>query len=218
MKNLILFSLLTIAVSAGAQTQNGRQTGCIGIGKCQQQGQQQGQTQSGVNTSTNTNGAIARSSEANSQVSNYEDTRQVAPAIVAPQFHTSPCVKGWGGAAQTGWAGLSIGAGKVDKGCDIRETAEQFRNAGSMTAFCKLMVQEPSAKKAGVTMADCMAVPAPLPPAAVQAVIQPTPQIIVPAPQVTVNVPAPVVSQVASPLPPVKHVHHAVKPCPTLEK
>jgi hypothetical protein len=226
MSKLSVLILLALSVSVGAQTQHGKQTGCIGIGKCQQQGQQQGQTATatggtsmaagGASNATNT---ATTGNEANQQssVTSYQDTRQTAPAVSPQQFHTSPCIKSWGGAAQTGWAGLGLGGGKVDKGCDIRETAEQFRNAGSMLAFCKLMIQEPSAQKAHVTMEDCMAVPlAPVtvqaPPQAAPATVEP-PQIIVPAPQVTINMPPPLPAPQPIVAAPVKHAKHHAKPC-----
>jgi hypothetical protein len=164
-------------------------------------------------------------SNAQSTVENTNIPRQTFSAIAPPPFHTAPCIKGWGGAAQTGWAGLSLGAGKVDQGCDIRETAEEFRNAGSLVAFCKMLVTEPSAKKAGVSFADCMTIPAPV---IVQPkpepVLQAPPQIIVPPAQVTVNLPPPALATPAlTPPPPAPVKHRSTKPtvdknCPTLEK
>jgi hypothetical protein len=177
------------------------------------QTQRQGQQQNVGNTTTNSHnltsnaaggaggnatggqGGTASASNAgeqNSQVSNYQDTRQTATAYAPPAFHTSPCVKAWGAGAQAPVAGLSLGGGKVDKGCDIRETAAEFASQGSVLAYCKVMITEPSAKKAGVTLEDCMAVKAeptlpPPPPAAPSSAV--LPQIVVPPPQLTVNLP-----------------------------
>jgi hypothetical protein len=123
-------------------------------------------------------------------------------------------------------AGISLGGGKVDKGCDIRETAEEFRNAGSLTAFCKLMITEPSAIKAEVTFADCImevgVAQEPTPAVAPAPAAPVLPQVIVPAPQVTINLPPQPIP--ASPLPFVaeplvkKHVHKKQQDCPTVEK
>lgn len=164
----------------------------------------------------------------NAQTENTNIPRQTFSAIAPQPFHTAPCVKGWGGAAQTGWAGLSLGAGKVDQGCDIRETAEEFRNAGSLVAFCKMLVTEPSAKKAGVSFQDCMTIVPPQniaeeSPSRPEPVMAP-PQIIVPPAQVTVNMPTPAVATpVLIPPPPVPVKHRSTKPkvdknCPAVEK
>jgi hypothetical protein len=221
---------LAFAVSAGAQT--GKQTGgfkCKGIGQCE--GQQQGQQATGGSaTSTSAGGAggsattgdsSANSTQGNQQSTTYQDQRQVAPAIVGPQFHTSPCVKGWGAAGQSGWAGLGISGGKVDRGCDIRETAEQFRNAGSMVAFCKMLIMEPNARKAGVTFEECMAVPQ-AKAAALPAMVMPAPTpepppertVVVPAPQVTINLPpTPPIAQTPQAAPPRVKARHRKKSC-----
>jgi hypothetical protein len=182
----------------------------------------------GGNADSTSSGGTS-SSGGNSQSTSTDYERQTFSAIAPPAFHSSPCVKGWGGAAQAPVAGLSIGAGKIDKGCDIRETASEFKDAGSLVSFCKMMVTEPNAKKAGVTFQDCMTI---VPPEKIAeespdrpepvAAVQP-PQIIVPAPVVTVNVPpTPIATPVLVPPPPIPVKHHSThkvdKDCPTLEK
>jgi hypothetical protein len=140
--------------------------------------------------------------------------RQTATAIAPQPFHTSPCVKSWGGAAQAPVAGLSLGGGKVDKGCDIRETAEQFRNAGSMVAFCKLMITEPSSVKAGITMDDCMLSQVPTPSPTVELEPQSPPIVI----QEAVSLPLEVLAPPVLAAPKSIHKHVASKNCPTGEK
>jgi hypothetical protein len=51
--------------------------------------------------------------------------------------------------------GGSIGAGRIDEGCDIRETARSFTNVSKL-AQCKLLINEKNSKKAGITLEDCM--------------------------------------------------------------
>jgi len=107
----------------------------------QTQGQQQGQTQTAT-------GGNAASSTSN-------DTRIAASAIAPPVLPTVPCFKGAGGAVQAGMIGGSFGAGKVDQGCDDRELARAF--SGQQTvASCKILLNTKKAKKAGITMEDCL--------------------------------------------------------------
>ena len=109
----------------------------------QTQGQQQGQTQTAT-------GGNAASSTSN-------DTRIAASAIAPPVLPTVPCFKGAGGAVQAGMIGGSFGGGKVDQGCDDRELARAF--SGQQTvASCKILLNTKKAKKAGITMEDCLGV------------------------------------------------------------
>jgi ABC-type Fe3+-hydroxamate transport system substrate-binding protein len=54
--------------------------------------------------------------------------------------------------------GISGGFGKIDEGCDIRETARSFSGISKL-AQCKLLVNEKQSKKAGITLEDCMGPP-----------------------------------------------------------
>jgi hypothetical protein len=102
-------------------------------------------------------------------------------------------VVGFGGGVQTMAVGGSFSAGKIDKNCAILETARSFASMNARLAYCKTMLIDKYAKKAGITLEDCMRVP---PPAAVVSAPPPAPQpvqpqvIVVPAPQ---PVPVPVV-------------------------
>ena len=109
----------------------------------QTQGQQQGQTQ------TATGGSAASS--------NSNDTKIAASAISPPVLPTVPCFKGAGGAVQAGMIGGSFGAGKVDQGCDYRELARAFSGPQTV-ASCKILLNTKKAKKAGITMEDCLGV------------------------------------------------------------
>ena len=124
--------------------------------------QSQQQTQSNQQTqSTSLTGS-------NNTTLQYHEVRQVAPAIAPDSFPSAPCIKGYGGAVQTGFAGASIGGGKVDRGCDDRETARSFALMGNRLAAEKILCGTPAAKRAHLTMEECMkneeAPPEPLPP------------------------------------------------------
>ncbi len=121
------------ANSSASSTVNSNQT----------QGQQQGQTQTAT-------GGSAASSTSN-------DTRIAASAIAPPVLPTVPCFKGAGGAVQAGMIGGSFGAGKVDQGCDDRELARAFSGPQTV-ASCKILLNTKKAKKAGITMEDCLGV------------------------------------------------------------
>jgi len=212
------------------QSQNQHQSETVNSGNTQTNSHNVSDSATGGNATGGTSSASSTAG-ANVQGGNISDNtnipRQTASAYAPPAFHTSPCVKAWGAGAQAPVAGLSIGGGKIDKGCDIRETAEEFRNAGALTAFCKTLVTEPSAIKAGVTFADCIMevsetvkpvqAPVAIP---VPQVAPPVPQIIVPPAQVTVNIPpwpiAPEPPAAPQCKPAIKH--RKAHPCPTLEK
>jgi hypothetical protein len=171
----------------------------------QSQKQQQNQTQtanggSASSLSNATGGASNSTASASnngngSNNSTYSNTTNVAaPKIpvataLAPEtLPTSPCYKTYSGAGQAQSFGFSFGGGKVDKGCDDRETARLFAVAGNRIAFAKVMCDTPAAKRAHLTLEECAAsLPAPV---AVPIVQAPAPA---PVPNIIVNVPAPVV-------------------------
>lgn len=166
-------------------------------------------------TQTQSAAASNNGDNSNNYNSTYVNPKQVATAIAPDILPTVPCFKGYGAAAQTTAFGLSMGGGKVDKGCEARETARYFTQIGNRTAAAKILCSQDAAKKAGLTLADCLAF---LPPPTVSLpapIVQPTPQIVV-------NVPPAVVTQVAAPVLPVPAVivkkpvvpvvHHVRKP------
>ena len=180
----------------------------------QKQSQNQGQSQvaTGGKSSANGNGDNSNNS---SSVTNVP--RDTATAIAPPVYPTVPCFKGIGIGAQGPAFGASFGGGKIDQNCAELEAARQ---APTLIARCKILLTNKFYQKAGVSMEDCMAVPAPRE-VVVQAPVEtPAPQIvvnvppiIVPTPQISVSVEAPVP---AKPLPPPVKQHHVVKPCPTV--
>jgi hypothetical protein len=113
---------------------------------------------------------------------------------LASALPTAPCVIGYGAGGQAVLGGFSFSGGKVDKNCAILETARSFANFGSDIAYCKTMLTDRFAIKAGVTMQDCLATR--------KTVVIQQPASIVPVqepPQIILNVPAPVVQ--APPIP-----------------
>lgn len=130
----------------------------------QSQKQKQKQTQSQVATggqASSTSTAAGGNAIATGNGNNSNDTTVEAPkipvstAITPPIMPTVPCFKGFGGAAQTPLVGGSFGGGKVDPGCDDRELARSFSGPQTI-ASCKILVATKKAKKAGVTLDDCL--------------------------------------------------------------
>jgi hypothetical protein len=147
--------------------------GTASQGQKQTQGQVQGQNQS--NSLTNSNTATNQGNNS-TQSTAFNQVRQTASAIAPDTFPTSPCFKTASGAGQGAGFGFSLGAGKVDEGCDARETARILASMGSKTAACKLIVSTKASKRAGVTLADCL--------------IDSTPEQLQPVPSVVIVPPA----------------------------
>lgn len=98
----------------------------------------------------------------------FNEKIPVATAYAPTVYPTVPCFKGVGAGIQTAAIGASFGGGKVDEGCDARELARTFMTMGSRVSACKILVRTKSARKAGITMDDCMyEPPKPIPPAPV---------------------------------------------------
>lgn len=124
----------------------------------QHQGQQQGQTANGGNASS-TSSATENGNNSNntSSVTNIAAPKvPVATAYAPSVYPTVTCFKGFGAGIQTAPIGASFGGGKIDENCAILEAA---KNAQSKLAFCKVYVSNKYVKKAGVTLADCLAEP-----------------------------------------------------------
>lgn len=158
----------------------------------QLQNQSQNQTATGGNASSNAT-ATGNGDNSNNSVTNYEAPKiPVNSAIAPPVLPTAPCTKGFGGAGQGMLLGGSFGMSRVDQGCDDRELARAFSGPQTV-ASCKILLSTKKAKKAGITMADCLQVRTPVPPAPV--VIRE----MVPAPPVAL--PQPIVIIVPTPVP-----------------
>jgi len=198
---------------------NGSGNTTVAKGGNQQQGQQQGQQQS---ASAANNGNGSNNTTSNTQVD--ASKIPVASALTPALLPSAPCIKSFGGGVQTMAVGGSFGAGKIDEGCDIRETARAFSGI-SKIAQCKLLINEKQAKKAGVTLEDCLGPVVvaveqpPIPDVPVAPVVQslPEPQVIVvpvtiPAPVVTVQPVLPVLYTEITVRPPVKKVRHHMAP------
>jgi hypothetical protein len=127
--------------------------------------------------------------------STYKEQRQTPPAYAPDALPTAPCFKSFSGGGSSPFFGVAFGAGKIDKGCDDRETARIFaQGLRNFSAAAKILCSTDAAKRAHLTMEDCMdyeEAQAPPPPPA-------------PAPPVVVNVapsPATLPAVVAAPAP-----------------
>lgn len=149
-----------------------------------------------------TGGTQSQSASASGNDSFYSSTTNVeAPKIPVSTAYsptsipTVPCFKGFGAGVQTAPVGASFGGGKIDENCAILETARSFALSGSRLAYCKTMLINKYAKKAGVTLDDCMreltptAAPAP-------AIAAPVPLPV--APHVVAAVPAAITAPVVA--------------------
>jgi len=119
--------------------------------------QQQGQKQQQSNSSTNNNQANGNGSNSNNTTNNVEAAKIPVDTAYAPTaLPTVPCFKAYSGGGQAANFGFSMGGGKIDPNCAILETARSFGISGARLAYCKTMVTNKYAKKAGVTVEDCM--------------------------------------------------------------
>jgi hypothetical protein len=135
----------------------------------QAQGQDQGQSQESVS------GASASNEGNNTSIT----TNVAAPKIpvnsaYAPNaFPTANCAMAYSGAGQGMLAGAAGAFTRIDKTCQQIETARSFALYDARTAYCKVMISTKWAKKAHVTLEDCMtkeAVPVPVPAASITTV------------------------------------------------
>lgn len=122
---------------------------------------------------------------------NYQSSTVVhaaAATAFAQAAPTAPCVIGYGAGGQLIGGGLSFSGGKVDKNCAILETARSVAVFGSDIAYCKILITDKWAKKAGVTMEDCLARKAAVADSTIIAAPQPVidtyvPPVVVPTPE-----------------------------------
>ena len=146
----------------------------------QTQGQKQGQSQSSNNNNQSAGGSV--SNVGNSVTNVAAPDIPVNSAYAPPVFSSVNCFKGFSAGAQTPLIGGSFGGGGIDKNCAAERAAQDYLASGNRLAFCKVMVTTKQSKDAGVTLADCMNVPAPRP-------MVVAPPVVAPAPSITVNFP-----------------------------
>jgi hypothetical protein len=171
----------------------------------QKQQQSQSQTATGgaaSSTSNATGGTSSANATGNGDGSNNTTTNvaaskiPVAEAYAPSAFPSAPCVKSYGGGVQTMAIGGSFGAGKIDEGCDIRETARSLALLGSRVAACKVAIREKQARKAGVTLEDCLKVPTPAVVVIKEVPAEPVVPVIQP---VTITVPVTIINPLPAP-------------------
>ena len=159
------------------------------------------QNQSQSNSSSNDNQSSASNNGNNSNNSStvYNQVHQTPRAYAPDAIPSAPCVKGFSGGASTPLLGGTFGAGKVDKGCEARETARAFALLNNPTAAAKILCSTDAAKRAHLTMSDCLAMQAPVA-AAVPVPEDPRPTVVV-VPVQKID-PAPPVAKVEAPVDP----------------
>jgi len=143
-----------------SQTANGgnaKATALGGAGGSASSNQTQSNSSTNANQSSASNQSNGNGSNSNNTTNNIAASKIPVPTAYAPAtIPTSPCFKGFGGGVQTGMFGGSIGGGKVDPNCAILETARSFDMVNERLAACKVKISNKYAKKAGVTLEDCM--------------------------------------------------------------
>lgn len=187
----------TNTAQGGQGGQGGKGGNATGGTATQGQTQSQSLTNSGNSTASASNNGTGNGNNSNDSTTNISTPRQVATAFAPSVTPTAPCIKGFGAAGQTGFAGLSFGGSKVDVNCAILEAS---RLAPSLLAKCKVYISNKYVKAAGVSLADCLQQE--------QVTVEQGPatpvELPTPAPQpiITINVPAPVVTIIPQPVQP----------------
>jgi hypothetical protein len=182
----------TSTSTSGATATGGNSTATGGNSSNTNNNTVQGGNQKQSNSSINNNASTATNNGDNSnnstEITNIKPAAATAFAPVG--FATAPCLAAFGAGAQTVPGGISFGGSRTDKGCDSRATAQQFALLlNNRTAAAKILCTTKAAKRAHLTMEDCLASVTPPPPPIVT-VPTPTPvPAVQPAPQITVNVP-----------------------------
>jgi hypothetical protein len=95
--------------------------------------------------------------------SEYNQVRQTPMAYAPDSFPTAPCFKSFSAGASSPFFGAALGGGKIDKGCDSRETARSFALMHNFTAAAKILCSTNAAKRAKLTTEDCLALAVPVP-------------------------------------------------------
>ena len=170
--------------NTNTSTSGAKSTSVANATATQGQKQNQGQSQSSDSAAT----AANNGNNANNSVSNTRVERNTPMAYSPEAIPSAPCIKGYSGGASGASFGLSMGGGKVDEGCAIRETARAFALGGSKLAYCKVLITSKEAKKAGVTLADCLAVPAVVPVPVAEVVPAPVPVPLAVIPELPVEI------------------------------
>jgi hypothetical protein len=163
------------------------------------------QSQSSTSSANNSGGNSSNSYSSTSNTTVEAPKIPVNTAYAPTTIPTSPCLKGYSGGGQGANFGFAFGGSKVDENCAALETARAFDSMNERLAACKVKINTKYAKKAGVTLEDCMQVEmVPAPPTAPVVekheerqqpivVVVPTPQAAAPVPAIAPQPPAPAI-------------------------
>lgn len=114
-------------------------------------------TSSSANTSSNSStNAATNGPQSNNQVTNYNDVRQTPATFVPPQFSTAACQQAGGAGGAGGLFSFGVSGSKTNGECEKRATAQDFAAIGNSEAAAKILCGTKAAKKAGLTMEDCL--------------------------------------------------------------
>lgn len=168
MRSLLIICLLCVlpAFAAPHKKHKAKDDGpdvTVKQGQKQSQEQKQGQKQeqsvkdSNSQAQTQSSSASNNSSGNSSATSINENFPRQTPWAYAPESAPSaPCIKTYGAGGSSPLIAGSFGMGKVDPGCDARETARSFALLGNREAAAKILCSTEAAKRAGLSAEDCM--------------------------------------------------------------
>lgn len=147
-----------------------------------------------TSTTSSQSSAQNNGNNSNNSSSTYNEVRQNPGAFAPANLNTAPCTKGFSGGGSTPAFAGTLGISTTDKGCDSRQTAVIFHGIGNDYAAAKVLCSTSAAKRAHLTLTDCLNIV--VPPLPVQAPVpaaQPVPTVIVvpaPAPVAAIVPPA----------------------------
>lgn len=121
----------------------------------------QGQEQSNTQSQSTSSQASNNSNGNNSNNTTYNQPRQTPMAYAPDVLSTVNCFKGVSAGGSTPFFGATFGGGKVDKNCRQLAAASFAFSIGAREAGCKIFIKTQDAREAGITLADCLAVPPP---------------------------------------------------------
>jgi len=154
------------------------------------------------NTNTTSSGASAgatagasNNSSGNTVNSTYTEQRQTPMAYAPDALPTAPCFKTYSAGASSPFFGAALGGGRIDKGCDARETARSFALLHNFTAAAKILCSTDAAKRAKLTLDDCLALVPEVTPVAAPVPTRSEPAVVV----IPLTTPAPVAAPVPAP-------------------
>lgn len=135
---------------AGADAQSSSSSKSVSSSSSSSKSSAGAQSTSGVSNSGNSG-----SSSSNGLTQTYKEVRQTPFAFAPEAIPTAPCIKGFSAGGSSPLLAGNFGSGKIDAGCDSRETARIFALMGNQLAAAKILCSTDAAKRASLTLEDC---------------------------------------------------------------